>query len=66
MARALASKKKILFADEPTGNLDEATAMQIMKLLKDINELGTTVLVATHNTEAINKVNVITSDAANA
>lgn len=56
IARALASKPKILFADEPTGNLDEVTAMQIMELLKDINELGTTVLVATHNQSLIDKL----------
>ena len=56
IARALASKPKILFADEPTGNLDEITAMQIMKLLKDINELGTTVLVATHNAALVDKL----------
>jgi len=56
IARALASKPKILFADEPTGNLDEITAMQIMKLLKDINELGTTVLVATHNEALVEKL----------
>lgn len=56
IARALASKPKILFADEPTGNLDEITAMQIMELLKDINELGTTVLVATHNKALVEKL----------
>lgn len=56
IARALASKPKILFADEPTGNLDEVTAMQIMELLKDINELGTTVLVATHNQSLVDKL----------
>ena len=56
IARALASKPKILFADEPTGNLDEVTAMQIMDLLKDINELGTTVLVATHNEALVDKL----------
>lgn len=56
IARALASKPKILFADEPTGNLDEITAGQIMELLKDINELGTTVLVATHNQSLIDKL----------
>lgn len=56
IARALASKPKILFADEPTGNLDEITARQIMELLKDINELGTTVLVATHNQSLVDKL----------
>lgn len=49
IARALAVKPKILFADEPTGNLDQATAWEILNLLLEINKQGTTVLVATHN-----------------
>jgi len=49
IARAMAPEPQILLADEPTGNLDVDTAWQIMDLLKQINELGTTVLVATHN-----------------
>lgn len=49
IARALAPEPKVLFADEPTGNLDDATAAQIISLLKDINQLGTTVMMATHN-----------------
>lgn len=49
ITRALAPEPKVLFADEPTGNLDDATAAQIISLLKDINELGTTVIMATHN-----------------
>lgn len=53
IARALATKPKILFADEPTGNLDQATAWEIINLLLDINKSGTTVLVATHNLEII-------------
>lgn len=56
IARALATKPKILFADEPTGNLDDKTAHQILKLLKDINELGTTVIVATHNQTVVDKI----------
>ena|SRR3989344_5451788 len=56
IARALASKPKILFADEPTGNLDQVTAMQIMELLEEINKLGTTVLVATHNEALVDKL----------
>ena len=56
IARALASKPKILFADEPTGNLDDKTAHQIIKLLKDINDLGTTVIVATHNQKIVDKL----------
>ncbi len=56
IARALASKPKILFADEPTGNLDSETADQILKLLQEINEMGTTVLVATHNRGMVDSI----------
>lgn len=49
IARALATAPTILFADEPTGNLDQETSKNIAKLLKKINELGTTVLVSTHD-----------------
>ena len=52
-ARALAPEPKLLFADEPTGNLDSSTAMQIVDLLKDINSLGTTVIMATHNQDIV-------------
>jgi cell division transport system ATP-binding protein len=49
IARALATGPKVIFADEPTGNLDEQTSLHIIKLLTKINKLGTTVLVATHD-----------------
>ena len=49
IARALAGEPKVLFADEPTGNLDDATGGQIIELLQDINKHGTTVLMATHD-----------------
>lgn len=49
IARALVGGPKILFADEPTGNLDQETAWGIIDLLRRINEQGTTVIVATHN-----------------
>ena len=51
IARALINKPEVLLADEPTGNLDEATADEIMKLLSRINENGTTVIVITHSRE---------------
>jgi cell division transport system ATP-binding protein len=49
IARALATGPKVIFADEPTGNLDPETSITIAKLLHKINELGTTVLLATHD-----------------
>ena len=54
IARALASKPSIILADEPTGNLDPKNSWEIMKLLEQINENGTTVLVVTHNREIVN------------
>jgi cell division transport system ATP-binding protein len=50
IARALATGPSVIFADEPTGNLDSETSLQIARLFKKINELGTTVLIATHDT----------------
>lgn len=62
IARALVNEPKILMADEPTGNLDGNNAWEIMKLLEEINERGTTVLVVTHNMDIVNamKKRVIT------
>lgn len=54
LARALVNKPSILLADEPTGNLDPNNSWEIMKLLEEINESGTTVLVVTHNSEIVN------------
>lgn len=62
IARALINEPKILLADEPTGNLDPNNAWEIMKLLEEINERGTTVLVVSHNMEIVSamKKRVIT------
>ena len=53
IARALINEPSILLADEPTGNLDNNNAWEIMKLLEEINEQGTTVIVVTHNMEIV-------------
>ncbi len=54
IARALVNHPDILLADEPTGNLDPKTSMEIMTLLEQIHDRGTTVLVVTHNKEIVN------------
>ena len=54
LARALVNRPDILLADEPTGNLDPKTSEEIMALMEQINERGTTVLVVTHNKDIVN------------
>ena len=56
LARAVVSNPKILIADEPTGNLDPTTSWQIVKLLKKINKMGTTVIMATHNVDIVDSL----------
>lgn len=56
IARALAHKPVLLIADEPTGNLDEVNSFEILDLLQKINQLGTTVLLATHARDLVNKI----------
>ena len=56
LARALVNSPKILLADEPTGNLDPKNSWEIMHLLEEINQKGTTVLVVTHNQEIVDKM----------
>ena len=62
LARALVNRPNILLADEPTGNLDPKNSLDIMELLEEINERGTTVVIVTHNREIVNsfKKRVIT------
>ena len=56
IARAIVNEPKILICDEPTGNLDPHTSMEIMKVLEEINKLGTTIIMATHDKEIVNKM----------
>ena len=55
IARAVVARPALLLADEPTGNLDDAQAERLMQLLEELNRLGTTVLVATHNDALVNR-----------
>ncbi len=54
IARAIVNRPDVVIADEPTGNLDPINTWEIIKLLEKVNELGTTILLATHNKEVIN------------
>jgi cell division transport system ATP-binding protein len=56
LARALAIAPEVIFADEPTGNLDDKNSHEIVDLLKSVNEFGTTVVFATHNLDLIKRV----------
>ena len=56
IARAIVNEPAILLADEPTGNLDPTNSWELMKLLEEANERGTTVLVVTHNQEIVNEM----------
>lgn len=56
IARAIVNKPKLIIADEPTGNLDPATAWEIMDILERINIGGTTVVMVTHNETIVNKL----------
>ncbi len=56
IARAIVNAPKLLICDEPTGNLDKKTSLEIMKVLEVINNLGTTVIVVTHDSDIVNKM----------
>jgi|SRR3989344_3341067 len=56
IARALSHRPVLLLADEPTGNLDEVNAGEVLDLLLKINQLGTTVILATHAADLVNKI----------
>jgi len=49
IARAVVARPKLLVADEPTGNVDDAMALRLMRLFEELNKLGTTLIIATHN-----------------
>ena len=56
IARAFVNRPMILIADEPTGNLDPATSVGIMKLLDRINRTGTTIVMATHDDDIVDQL----------
>lgn len=64
IARSIVNMPKVVIADEPTGNLDPETSWEIMRIFEEINTRGTTVVMATHNREIVNKIRkrVITID----
>lgn len=56
IARAIVNEPKLLLCDEPTGNLDPETSWEIMQVLDEINKLGTTIIMATHDKEIVNRM----------
>jgi cell division transport system ATP-binding protein len=56
IARAIVGGPRILLADEPTGNLDPQTSWDILDILKEINKIGTTIIMATHNASVVNEL----------
>ena len=56
IARAIVNGPKLLICDEPTGNLDPETSMEVMKVLESINELGTTVIMVTHDINIVDQM----------
>lgn len=57
IARSIVNGPKLLICDEPTGNLDEDTSMEIMEVLDQINKLGTTIIMVTHDIEIVKRMN---------
>lgn len=56
IARAIVNSPKLLICDEPTGNLDPDTSLEVMKVIEKINDLGTTIVMATHDRTMVNKM----------
>ncbi len=57
IARAVIGRPSLLLADEPTGNVDEGLALRLLRLFEELNKVGTTVIIATHNEALINRFN---------
>ena len=57
IARAIVNGPKLLICDEPTGNLDPKTSMEIMEVLESVNKMGTTIIMVTHDIEIVSKMN---------
>ena len=55
IARAVIARPKLLLADEPTGNVDDRMALRLMHLFEELNKLGTTIVIATHNQSLVNR-----------
>ena len=56
IARSIVNSPKVVIADEPTGNLDPDTSWEIMNIFEEINNRGTTIVMATHNREIVNTI----------
>ena len=57
IARAIINQPELIIADEPTGNLDPVNTHEIVQILKKINDLGTTVILTTHDKSVVDSVN---------
>jgi cell division transport system ATP-binding protein len=55
IARAVINRPEVLLADEPTGNVDDRIAMRLLHLFEELNKMGTTVLIATHNEQIVRR-----------
>ena len=56
IARAVIARPKLLLADEPTGNVDDRMALRLMHLFEELNKLGTTIVIATHNESLVKRL----------
>jgi cell division transport system ATP-binding protein len=56
IARAVISRPRLILADEPTGNVDDAMALRLLHLFEELNKLGSTVVIATHNENLVKRL----------